>query len=164
MRRLDGFTLIELMIVVAIIGILASIALPSYQDYTMRAQLVEALTLGSELKINIKDYHKTHGRFPVNNEDAGLPKAEYLIGNFVESIAVENGALHVKLGNKINQNLLGKVLTLRPLIVPQSPTSPIAWNCGSAKAPKGMAAIGEDRTTVDNRYLPAICRKTVTKS
>lgn len=163
MARQSGFTLIELMIVVAIIGILASIALPSYQDYTMRAQLVEALTLASELKINIKDYHKSHGRFPINNEDAGLPQAEYLIGNFVESIVVENGALHVKLGNKINQNLVGKTLSLRPLVVPQSPTSPISWNCGSAKAPKGMAAVGEDRTTVDNKHLPTICRNTVAK-
>ncbi len=158
MRRRRGFTLIELMIVVSIIGILAAIAVPSYQDYTMRAQLVEALTLASELQLNVKDYHKYHGRFPANNEDAGVPKAEYLIGNFVESITVEKGALHVRLGNKINQNLVGKILTLRPLIVPQSPTSPVSWNCGSATAPKGMEAVGENRTTVDNRFLPPMCR------
>lgn len=158
MSQQRGFTLIELMIVVAIIGILATIALPAYQDYTTRAQIVEALTLASDAEANVRDYYKFHGRFPINNADAGLPKPEYLIGNYVESVSVDHGAVQVKLGNKINQALQGKVLSLRPLIVPQSPTSPISWNCGSSEPPKGMKPMGPNRTTVGNRFLPAACR------
>ena len=153
-----GFTLIELMIVVAIIGILAGVALPSYQTYTVRAQLAEALALASEVKGDVKEFYKASGRFPADNHAAGLPSASLLIGNYVESIDVANGALHVKLGNRASKPIVGKVLTLQPLVVVGSPASPISWSCGRAKPPKGMAAVGDNRTDVDRQFLPYPCR------
>lgn len=153
-----GFTLIELMIVVAIIGILASIALPAYQDYTMRAQVVEGLTLTSVAKPKIAEFYESKGRFPKNNNEAGLPEGKYLIGNYVTSIAIENGAIHVTLGNKINSTLNGKVLTIRPQFVKESPITPLAWLCGSADVVNGMTAAGDNKTNVADMHLPAVCR------
>ena len=153
-----GFTLIELMIVVAIIGILASIALPAYQDYTIRAQVVDAFSITGELKLSIKDYYKESGRFPSNNVEAGVPKPEQLLGNYVTGVNVVDGAMHVTFGNYANKNVAGETLTLRPIVVSESPSSPFSWTCGYRDPPDGMQAVGEDRTTLLRRYLPASCR------
>ena len=153
-----GFTLIELMIVVAIIGILASIAIPAYQDYTIRAQVVEAMAITGELKLSVRDYYKDRGRFPVDNESAGVPAPEHLIGNYVTRVDVVDGAMHVTFGNYVNTALEGAVLSFRPAFVSASPTSPIAWACGYRTPPDGMEAAGEDRTTLENKHMPAACR------
>lgn len=153
-----GFTLIELMVVVAIIGILSSIALPSYLDYTIRAQLAESLALTGEIKQRINDHYRARGRFPSSNSEGGLPRPEQLIGNHVRRVELVDGALHVELGNRVNALLDGKVLTLRPLVVVDSPESPVSWTCGNAPPPAGMLAVGDNRTTVADRYLPPICR------
>ena len=116
-RTRRGFTLIELMIVVAIIGILASIAIPAYQDYTIRAQVVEAFSITGELKASIKDFYKDRGRFPANNTEAGVPEPEYLIGLYVTSVTVRDGAMDVVFGNRVNAMLADQTLTLRPIVV-----------------------------------------------
>ena len=153
-----GFTLIELMIVVAIIGILASIAIPAYQDYTIRAQVVESFSITGELKASIRDYYKDRGRFPSTNDEAGVPAPEHLIGNYVARVEVRDGAMHVEFGNYVNAALAGQTLTIRPIFVSESPTSPISWACGYRSPPDGMEAVGEDRTSVQKKYLPAACR------
>lgn len=158
MRAVRGFTLIELMVVVGIIGILAGVALPSYQAYTIRSQIAEALVLAAELKDDVRDFYKHTGRFPADNRAAGLPLAKHLIGNYVKEIQVENGALHIRLGNKANKAIAGKVLTLQPLVVAENPTSPISWNCGSSEPPEGMKTVGKNRTDVNRQYLPFACR------
>ncbi|MGH1539508.1 MAG: pilin [Arenicella sp.] len=153
-----GFTLIELMIVISIIGILASISLPAYQTYTARAQVSESLSIVSELKSSVAEYYKIKGNFPVDNSAAGIPAAQLLQGNFVNQIKLENGAFHVKLGNKINQNVAGKIVTIRPIVVKGSPASPFSWVCGYSQAPEAMRAVGENQTSVEKQFLPAVCR------
>jgi type IV pilus assembly protein PilA len=157
-KRVRGFTLIELMIVVAIIGILASIAIPAYQDYTIRAQVVEALALIDELKPSIREYYRDRGTWPADNAAAGVPAPEHLLGQYVEGIVVNDGAMHVRFGNKAHASLRGTTLTMRPLYVTANPTSPIAWNCGFSEPPQGMSPQGMDRTDVRAQFLPSSCR------
>jgi type IV pilus assembly protein PilA len=157
-RLVRGFTLIELMIVVAIIGILASIAIPAYQDYTIRAQVAEGLMLIDELKPSIRDFYKDRGVFPADNEAAGVPAPQFLLGQYVAGIEVVDGAMNIRFGNKAHARLSGLTLTIRPLYVTANPTSPIAWNCGASAEPNGMTAQGENRTDVLMQFLPAACR------
>ena len=158
-KRARGFTLIELMIVVAIIGILAAIAIPAYQDYTIRAQVVEGLMLIDELKPSIREYYRNRGTWPGDNESAGVPLPEHLLGQYVEGIVVSDGAMHVRFGNKAHANLSGLTLTIRPLYVTANPTSPISWNCGRSEPPQGMSPQGTDRTDVPSQLLPSVCRR-----
>ncbi|MDX1692330.1 MAG: pilin [Ketobacteraceae bacterium] len=158
MKNTAGFTLIELMIVVAIIGILASVSLPSYQSYTARAKVAEAITLVSEFKPGIIDYYKVNGEFPADNAQAGVPESRYVIGNYVRGASIENGAIHIEMGNKVSAHMKGKVLTLRPMTVIGSPESPISWVCGDSAVPEGMAPVGENKTTLGREVLPADCR------
>jgi len=161
----NAFSLIELMIVVSIIAILASIAMPMYSDFIVRAQISEAISLPDDIKPRIKDFYLNTGRFPKNNKEAGIPEPEQLIGNYVVQIKLENGALHVQLGNKVRKELLGKILTIRPIIVTGSPTSPISWIAGYDHAPKGMEPVGENYTDVDPNFLPfTLRRKEITSS
>lgn len=153
-----GFTLIELMIVIAIIGILGSMAIPTYQDFIIRAQINEAMTLSEGVKKSITNYYVTQQKFPSDNQTAGVPKSDHLIGNFVTRVQVENGAIHVTLGNRINAHVKGKVLSLRPATVTANPSSPISWLCGYAEPVNGMTAMGENHTTVPSLYLSPACR------
>src|SRR5207244_12478956 len=78
--------------------------------------------------------------------------------NYVSRIDVADGALSVTFGNLVNKSIAGKILTLQPLVVPGSPMSPMSWRCGLREIPKGMQAVGTNRTDVDGKFLPASCR------
>lgn len=159
-----GFTLIELMIVVAVASILATMAMPTYQDYVIRTQISEAIGLTDSIKQSITEYYKEYKSFPVDNHSAGLPQPQYLIGNFVTAMNIVDGAIHISLGNNININAAGKTLTIRPASVTDSPNSPISWLCGYTEPVIGMQAAGENKTSVPNLYLSPACRLRTRKS
>jgi type IV pilus assembly protein PilA len=156
--RHRGFTLIELMVVVAIMGIMATLAMPSYQDRIIRAQVKEALGLASFAQEGVQAFQRTHRKLPANNAEAGLPPADRIVGNFVSGIEVVDGATHLSFGNNANRNLAGKKLTLRPAIVKDHPQVPIAWVCGQAGVPAQMQAMGDNRTDLPLEFLPVDCR------
>ncbi|HEX7888567.1 MAG TPA: pilin [Ramlibacter sp.] len=158
MRRRQGFTLLELMVVVAVIAILALIALPSYLDRIVREQIRDALPLADILKPPVEAAWRSGTPLPVDNASAGLPVADQIVGEWIQSVALENGAIHLTFGNRANRTLQGKVLTLRPAVEEDARVVPVTWLCGHAPAPAKMTAQGQDRTTVAAAMLPLRCR------
>ena len=124
----QGFTLIELMIVVAIIGILAAIAIPAYQDYTIRAQVSEGINLASGAKAAIAEYFMDTGAMPSSNTAAGLEASGNIEGNYVTDVAVSaGGVVTVTYGNQANSQINGLDLTLTPATNAGS----VQWNCSA---------------------------------
>jgi len=152
-----GFTLIELMIVVAIIGILAAIAIPAYQDYTVRAQVSEGPEMASALKASMTEYWGEHGSWPADNNALGITNT--ISGKYVQQLNVVNGVLTITYGNQANSSALASgqnVLTIQPAL---SANNEVIWVCGHRAAPStAVTVVGSDSTTVLPKYLPAVCR------
>jgi type IV pilus assembly protein PilA len=141
----QGFTLIELMIVVAIIGILAAIALPAYQDYTIRTQVSEGMTLGSGAKTAVAEYYDNKGVFPSTNVEAGLVTAASIAGKYVTGVDIATGAdgqVYVTYGGDANAKINGGILVISAV----SHAGSVEWVCGG------------NGTTVASKYRPASCR------
>jgi type IV pilus assembly protein PilA len=156
--RLRGFTLMEMTVVIAVIGILALLAAPWYADRIVREQIKEALPLADIAKQPIAASWSLAKTFPADNAAAGLPVAEKIVANYVRSVAVRDGAIHMTFGNRASNAIAGKILSLRPAVVEDAPIVPVAWVCGRAEAPDGMNVHGENLTDIPNPLLPVECR------
>jgi type IV pilus assembly protein PilA len=153
-----GFTLIELMIVVAIIGILSTMAVPSYQDRVIRAQVTNSLEMIGFVKEAVSATYAKTGRLPKDNQNAGIPPHDKIVGNFVSDIEVKNGTINITYGSLSNKFLSGKKLSLRPAVVAGYSKVPIAWVCGLAEIPGKMSINGSNATNLPGQFLPIDCR------
>ncbi len=142
MNRKKGFTLIELMIVVAIIGILAAIAIPSYLNYTIRSQISEGLDLTHRIKTAMAEFHGNRGHFPSSNASAGLASPASIRGSYVSSVDVgsQPGVVTITYGHLANGSISGKTLLLSAMTHEGS----IDWTCKAG--------------TIEARFLPTSCR------
>ena len=136
-----GFTLIELMIVVAIIGILAAIAIPMYLDYTTRSQISEGLTVAGGAKSAVTEYYQDRGAFPTNNAQAGLDAPGNIIGNYVTSVSVNADIITIMYGNDAHPFINGEIVTLTAIDHQGS----VGWVCASGGV-------------IQTKHMPSSCR------
>jgi type IV pilus assembly protein PilA len=159
-----GFTLIELMIVVAIIGILAAIAIPAYQDYTIRAQVTEGLNLGGAVKVAVAEFFANTGTWPADltTQTTGLGFTSLPSGKYVSKVDVATGTIKITYSatapQQANAVITNQELDLRPTL---GNNLDVVWTCGKhavvgTDPPSGAAAV--DNTGIADRYLPQNCR------
>jgi type IV pilus assembly protein PilA len=156
-----GFTLIELMIVVAIIGILAAIAIPAYQNYTIRAQVTEGLSLADNYKTSVAEFYQDKGTFPVSSSATGsatqIAVTGLSQGKYVSGVAVANGNVLVTYsGSQASAKLTGLVLALQ---AGTDTAGDVVWVCGLAATPTGVILNAAAATTVPVQYLPSTCHQ-----
>ncbi|HEZ6909309.1 TPA: pilin [Neisseria meningitidis] len=156
-----GFTLIELMIVIAIVGILAAVALPAYQDYTARAQVSEAILLAEGQKSAVTEYYLNHGEWPGGNSSAGVATSSEIKGKYVQSVEVKNGVVTATMASSnVNNEIKGKKLSLWA----KRQNGSVKWFCGqpvtrnNAKADDVTADGNDNGKKIDTKHLPSTCR------
>jgi type IV pilus assembly protein PilA len=151
-----GFTLIELMIVVAIVGILAAIAIPAYQNYTIRSQVTEGLSIGDGWKTAIAEYYANNGTWPTQ---ANLTGTSVSIGKYETSVTVvAGGTIQSTYGGQANATIAGQILGVVPAL---DANKDIIWVCGTKTVPAGVTvaagAPANGGTTIAAQYLPSVC-------
>ncbi|MBH5422178.1 pilin [Neisseria meningitidis] len=160
-----GFTLIELMIVIAIVGILAAVALPAYQDYTARAQVSEAILLAEGQKSAVTEYYLNHGTWPGDNTSAGVATSTDIKGKYVQSVTVANGVITAQMASSgVNKEIQGKKLSLWA----KRQDGSVKWFCGQPvtraanNTAKDAVTAANDNSNngINTKHLPSTCRDT----
>ncbi|EMU0548576.1 pilin [Neisseria gonorrhoeae] len=154
-----GFTLIELMIVIAIVGILAAVALPAYQDYTARAQVSEAILLAEGQKSAVTEYYLNHGEWPENNTSAGVASSDKIKGKYVQKVEVAKGVVTAEMASTgVNKEIQGKKLSLWA----KREDGSVKWFCGQpvtrGAGNDDTVADAKDGKEIDTKHLPSTCR------
>ncbi|HGG9499208.1 TPA: pilin [Neisseria meningitidis] len=155
-----GFTLIELMIVIAIVGILAAVALPAYQDYTARAQVSEAILLAEGQKSAVTEYYLNHGEWPSDNSAAGVASSSTIKGKYVKEVTVAKGVITATmLSSGVNKEIQGKKLSLWA----KRQDGSVKWFCGqpvtrAANNTADDAVKADTNGKIDTKHLPSTCR------
>ncbi|WP_409139089.1 pilin [Neisseria meningitidis] len=160
-----GFTLIELMIVIAIVGILAAVALPAYQDYTARAQVSEAILLAEGQKSAVTEYYLNHGEWPSDNSAAGVASSSTIKGKYVKEVTVAKGVITATmLSSGVNKEIQGKKLSLWA----KRQDGSVKWFCGQPVTRTAnndvAAATGTGTDKIDTKHLPSTCRDAASAS
>ncbi|HGG8079813.1 TPA: pilin [Neisseria meningitidis] len=160
-----GFTLIELMIVIAIVGILAAVALPAYQDYTARAQVSEAILLAEGQKSAVTEYYLNHGIWPGDNSSAGVATSSKIKGKYVKEVTVANGVVTATmLSSGVNNEIKGRKLSLWA----KRQDGSVKWFCGQPVERTDTNGANNDEVTaatgngtddkINTKHLPSTCR------
>ncbi|HEZ6333928.1 TPA: pilin [Neisseria meningitidis] len=153
-----GFTLIELMIVIAIVGILAAVALPAYQDYTARAQVSEAILLAEGQKSAVTEYYLNHGKWPGGNSSAGVATSSKIKGKYVKEVTVANGVVTATMASSnVNNEIKDKKLSLWA----KRQDGSVKWFCGQpvTRTTASADAVKADTDKkIDTKHLPSTCR------
>ena len=136
-----GFTLIELMIVVAILGILSSVAMPAYQSYMIRAQVAEGLSISGPVQTAAAEFFNQAGGFPADNDQAGLMAANAYSGEYVSQISIENDVISIEFGNSAHADISGEVL----MLTASGDAGSLSWDCSTTGA-------------ISAAHLPSICK------
>ncbi|HEZ5368355.1 TPA: pilin [Neisseria meningitidis] len=160
-----GFTLIELMIVIAIVGILAAVALPAYQDYTARAQVSEAILLAEGQKSAVTEYYLNHGIWPGDNSSAGVATSSKIKGKYVKEVTVAKGVITATmLSTGVNKEIQGKKLSLWA----KRQDGSVKWFCGQPVTRDANNADGvtadSGNEKIDTKHLPSTCRDAASAS
>ncbi|HFC7331219.1 pilin [Neisseria meningitidis] len=164
-----GFTLIELMIVIAIVGILAAVALPAYQDYTARAQVSEAILLAEGQKSAVTEYYLNHGIWPSDNSAAGVASSADIKGKYVEKVEVKNGVVTATMASSnVNNEIKGKKLSLWA----KRQNGSVKWFCGQPvtraanNTAKDAVTAANDNSNngINTKHLPSTCRDAASAS
>ena len=159
-----GFTFVELLVVVAILGILSAIAIPAYRDYLLRSKVAESLVFLGDAKVGINEFYSRWGRMPADNGEAGLRRPDEFRGNYIRSLQVSDGAMValMDIGKDADGRSFTRTLTFRPWVNTRATGSPVIWTCGRQDPGLGdnyrvHGSVADN--AIENALLPSVCRK-----